>query len=505
MAKEIKIRLKYQRELYVERQSELAEATGWLTKDRRLLTVTANPATGKSWFLRRMEEAFAAQEDVETIWIDTKELLPERGANRPPHISPLQMGQWIKNFTDNLRQQCELVPTDLEVAHDILLEKIAESLVHCWPEQKICIFVDGGDELSDGGWRDFERQILGPLASESQIHFIIALRSKQRVQLIPLRISEKRIHLEVWSKLNDEINDETSAQGNIQLQLLLDRLGPDTAVILKKLLRDFPEYDKTHPGLNAFFYQLVNQGLADNIDSLVLCKIALRAINPAIKDSDLDNVVSLLLGIADFEDTWSIEDVQQWLGISNSQAFEHVETLKSLYLVTHLSSGKHKIPDGLRSFVRGVLHVVSPVTIQTGEILSAEARPQFIKKLANSLQEDPREIYDLGTGQLSLDMPAETANKLKRRFESGDLTGLDITHVEFSARRSQLRVLIGKHFNRDELEVLCFDLNLEFDELGTQAFSVAVIRLIQYCERHGRLKNLVDQCKARYPHVNWPE
>ena len=55
-----------------------------------------------------------------------------------------------------------------------------------------------------------------------------------------------------------------------------------------------------------------------------------------------------------------------------------------------------------------------------------------------------------------------------------------------------LRKSITKLFNKDELQTLCFDLGIEYEELTGDTKSSIVRDLILYCNRHGRKSKLLE-------------
>ncbi len=70
--------------------------------------------------------------------------------------------------------------------------------------------------------------------------------------------------------------------------------------------------------------------------------------------------------------------------------------------------------------------------------------------------------------------------------------------------QAQLRDLIAKYFNDEELRNLCFDLDIPYDDLGSEGKTGKVRELVAYCQRHNRLDDLAEQCHALRPNVNWP-
>lgn len=59
--------------------------------------------------------------------------------------------------------------------------------------------------------------------------------------------------------------------------------------------------------------------------------------------------------------------------------------------------------------------------------------------------------------------------------------------------------LLTELFNFEELKSLCFQINVDFDNLAGQEKEVKIRELIHYCYRHNLLKQLVDACANARP------
>lgn len=73
-------------------------------------------------------------------------------------------------------------------------------------------------------------------------------------------------------------------------------------------------------------------------------------------------------------------------------------------------------------------------------------------------------------------------------------SGLDLVNV-----RSQL----SEHFNLDELQTLCFDLGIQYDNLAGETLNAKVRELVKHCYRHDLLHNLIQQCQKMHAGVKW--
>ncbi|HZD11198.1 MAG TPA: hypothetical protein VE553_07635 [Candidatus Binatia bacterium] len=68
---------------------------------------------------------------------------------------------------------------------------------------------------------------------------------------------------------------------------------------------------------------------------------------------------------------------------------------------------------------------------------------------------------------------------------------------------SKLRDLIAEGFNKSELQVLCLDVGVDYEELPGETLSLKAQELVSYCYRHNRTEELVTVCKQARPHAAW--
>lgn len=70
--------------------------------------------------------------------------------------------------------------------------------------------------------------------------------------------------------------------------------------------------------------------------------------------------------------------------------------------------------------------------------------------------------------------------------------------------RTELRRKLTSHFSLEELQTLCTDLDIDHEKIpGTEKESKAR-ELIAYCERTGKVKDLLTECCKLRSHVTWP-
>jgi hypothetical protein len=66
-----------------------------------------------------------------------------------------------------------------------------------------------------------------------------------------------------------------------------------------------------------------------------------------------------------------------------------------------------------------------------------------------------------------------------------------------------LYALMIAHFDMSDLEQLCFDLGIAFDDIKGDTRATKIRELILYCERSAVLDRLIEQCKRMRPAVAW--
>ena len=70
---------------------------------------------------------------------------------------------------------------------------------------------------------------------------------------------------------------------------------------------------------------------------------------------------------------------------------------------------------------------------------------------------------------------------------------------------ASLRTKITEQFSREEIKDFCFDLGIDFDELGIGGKSGQTIDLIRLMADDGRVVELIDMCAELRPDVDWEE
>jgi hypothetical protein len=70
--------------------------------------------------------------------------------------------------------------------------------------------------------------------------------------------------------------------------------------------------------------------------------------------------------------------------------------------------------------------------------------------------------------------------------------------------RGKLRKTLVDHFSKEELVTLCFDLGIEHENLPETKASLS-IGLVEHCEHHGMIPELLDMCRQSRSDVAWDD
>ena len=69
--------------------------------------------------------------------------------------------------------------------------------------------------------------------------------------------------------------------------------------------------------------------------------------------------------------------------------------------------------------------------------------------------------------------------------------------------RTQLRQILATRFDASDLRMLCFELDMSYDDLAGRSKTEKEIELITYLEHRNRLPDLVEAGKRLRPDVDW--
>lgn len=69
----------------------------------------------------------------------------------------------------------------------------------------------------------------------------------------------------------------------------------------------------------------------------------------------------------------------------------------------------------------------------------------------------------------------------------------------------ELRKAIVEFFDKDEFRELTYDLSINYDSLAGVTINGKAQKLVDYCEKRGRMEELLSALTEARPTVNWPE
>jgi len=80
---------------------------------------------------------------------------------------------------------------------------------------------------------------------------------------------------------------------------------------------------------------------------------------------------------------------------------------------------------------------------------------------------------------------------------------LQLAHAPTAQYRTKLRQNLVDNFGDNDLRDLCVEMNVDYESLPGEGKSAKARELIAYCERRGRLPDLVTKCYELRPNVAW--
>ena len=109
----------------------------------------------------------------------------------------------------------------------------------------------------------------------------------------------------------------------------------------------------------------------------------------------------------------------------------------------------------------------------------------------------------------------EIAEVVEDKFESAGSSAIEtaqfnkgftpdpITRKMSTSPQIALRENLNAYFSESELRSLCFDLGIEYENLGGRSKPEKVLELIGMMQRHGRLDQLIELVRQQRPHSSW--
>lgn len=334
--------LEFNPDLFVGRETELVQLISWVTSEvvpRRLKTIVAPPGYGKSWLLRQLADRLSDQHgrDLFLIWVPTKKLKSRE-----------DIAQWLLEVSKDV--QCYSLRVrnhDLAILPvEAIISRLLEDLcVNCNSALRPVLIVDAFDELLDNERRELEKHLLERFWYNPSVRIIMAFRDELRLTSPPLRRGEERTHLGAF----------TPTLGQEQLQrraeFYQDSLSPQELPPL------VPSYNWTHPYINTRLYEILKQKKLANQSlrlaredlrrswlSLIEGKLQQKFLSPGLIEKDLQAITAKV-------DAWTLETFAQVCGYNLSTAFNHLQDLMALSLITG-ERGKYRVVDGIREIIQ---------------------------------------------------------------------------------------------------------------------------------------------------------
>lgn len=95
-----------------------------------------------------------------------------------------------------------------------------------------------------------------------------------------------------------------------------------------------------------------------------------------------------------------------------------------------------------------------------------------------------------------------TGDSANERMKDMDIL-VAYKQLPLTEQRPRLRQFLLAHFDEDEINDLCFDLRINVQDLGAEGRKNKVRALIEYCERHSRIDDLVTASSRLHPDEDW--
>ena len=79
----------------------------------------------------------------------------------------------------------------------------------------------------------------------------------------------------------------------------------------------------------------------------------------------------------------------------------------------------------------------------------------------------------------------------------------DVIRDDDRVDRAVLQQKLAEMFSLDELQQICFDVGVDYEDLGSEGKSAKAVKLILFCQRRGRVAELIEACRKLRPEVAW--
>ena len=79
----------------------------------------------------------------------------------------------------------------------------------------------------------------------------------------------------------------------------------------------------------------------------------------------------------------------------------------------------------------------------------------------------------------------------------------DVIDYANGPEMAKIRRLLIQYFKEDELQTLCFDLGIDYESLPAVGKAGKARELVGYCDRNGRIPELIDHIRQERPNLDW--
>jgi hypothetical protein len=132
----------------------------------------------------------------------------------------------------------------------------------------------------------------------------------------------------------------------------------------------------------------------------------------------------------------------------------------------------------------------------TREELTAKIKPVRLAKVV-VIQHGHPELHKLLVGQPQL------LARLERYYRQMEETRADVGSEEPEREYlTQLREILSSRFNLEELRTLCFDLDVDYENLSGEGLTAKARELVAFLENRGRLSALIEWMKQGRPDID---
>lgn len=128
------------------------------------------------------------------------------------------------------------------------------------------------------------------------------------------------------------------------------------------------------------------------------------------------------------------------------------------------------------------------------------------------------EEYEAVNKEISMALDSRTIKRLERRLENLEeqINSLDVELQKLkqgaktqsdtetkSIGLQKFRNNLGAFFNTSDLKELCFNLEINYEDLEGESRKAKILDLVEYGVRHNRLADLKAEISRLRPHATW--